>query len=85
MMDFIKMAVLGAALSYAVVSAYQQPMQKLEAALVGGIQNRAQPDEDSASAAAARSSDRQSGTLRISAIAMREASNIAPAILTADR
>ena len=84
MMDFIKMAVLGAALSYAAVSAYQQPMHKLEAALAGGVQDRAQQD-DEAGSPAARASKRQSGTLHVSAIAMREASDIAPATMTVNR
>ena len=84
MMDFIKMAVLGAALSYAAVSAYEQPMQKLEAALAGAVQDRTQQD-DEVQATGALSSRRRSGTLHVVAIATPEASDLAPETLTVDR
>ena len=82
MMDFMKMAVLGAALSYAAMSAYEQPMQKLEAALAGSGQDRARSDDERAGAVARPATSRP-GALRVSAIA--RSSDVSPVTLVTDR
>ena len=82
MMDFMKMAVLGAALSYAAVSAYEQPMQKLEAALAGSGLDGVWSDDERASAVARPAASRP-GALRVSAIA--RPSDVAPVALVTDR
>jgi hypothetical protein len=54
MMEFIKMAALGAVLSYSAVSAYNQPVRKLEAALSADYQDRIPSTDDGPKTAARR-------------------------------
>jgi hypothetical protein len=82
MMDFMKMAVLGAALSYAAMSAYEQPMQKLEAALARSDQDKARLGDERAEAAA-RPATIRPGALRVSAVT--RSSDVAPVALVVDR